>query len=362
MANFNFIAIPELRQCLESDYKELQTCLKAEAWKAVHVLAGSIVEAVLIDALSGAGVDQSKLDTMDLAALIAQAKDKGFLDEEAKDLSTVIRKYRNLIHPGRVKRLEKTVNRSGAAVAVQVVEIISTQVAQQKQKTYGFTAEELLQRLRGGSSALPLVNHLISETPKPEIERLLIHVLPNAYFEAIADPESTPEQDRHLTVCHRTIFYATDVEVKTKVTKHLYEVYKTYPEELVLEYEDNFFRGSDLAYLPETERRLIKAHFLPRVSLETLDERLYNIVGIGPFLDAQEASTLSLTLILAAKGEDLKLAKRARSRLLNEYSRMRTEIRAEVRSTAEEMGVPEILARLNASEEKIAIRIKAAGG
>jgi len=92
MAKFNFIIIPELRQCLESDYKELQACLKAEAWKAVHVLAGSIVEAVLIDALSGTGVDQSKLDSMELASLIGLAKDEGILADEAADLSTVIRK------------------------------------------------------------------------------------------------------------------------------------------------------------------------------------------------------------------------------------------------------------------------------
>jgi hypothetical protein len=353
MAKFNFIIIPELRQCLESDYKELQACLKAEAWKAVHVLAGSIVEAVLIDALSGTGVDQSKLDSMELASLIGLAKDEGILADEAADLSTVIRKYRNLIHPGRVKRLEKSVDSSGAVIAAQVVEIITTQVAKKKQQTYGYTAEQLLERLRGGSSALPLAALLVSETPKPEIERLLVHVLPDTYFEAINDTGSSYEEDRHLIVCYRKIFDATDDDVKTKVMKNLYKVYKTQPEATVLIYEDNFFRGADLAYLSESERRFIKAHFLARVSVETIAGFLNKLFGIGPFLDAEEASDLSATLIVATQGEDTDLAKRARTRLLNEYSKMRTESRTVVRNLADSSGATEILEKLEAREAKI---------
>lgn len=353
MANFNFITIPELRQCLESDYKELQACLKAEAWKAVHVLAGSIVEAVLIDALSGTGVNQATLDSMDLAPLIGIAKEKGILDGEAVDLSTVIRKYRNLIHPGRVKRLEKSVDNSGAVIAAQVVEIITTQVAQKKQQTYGYTAEQLLERLRGGSSALPLVALLLKDTPKAEVARFLIDVLPADYFNGLYDSETTWEQIRHLLTCYRRIFDASDDDVRTKVMKNLYNVYKNQPESTVLVYEDNFFKGADLAYLCETERHFIKAHFLPRVTGETLGERLDNISGIGPFLDAEEASELAVTLVLAATGEDKKLAERARDRLLSEYSKMTTDNRILVRDYAEGLCAGDILEKLKEREARI---------
>lgn len=171
MADFQFIAIPELRQCLESDYQELRACVQAEAWKAVHVLAGSIVEAVLIDGLGDSAVDQSKLDSMELAPLIALAKERGILSDEAVDLSTVVRRYRNLIHPGRVKRLEKSVDRSGAVVAAEVVEIITAQVAKKRKETYGYTAEQLFTRLRGGPSALSLVPFLVRDTSERELER-----------------------------------------------------------------------------------------------------------------------------------------------------------------------------------------------
>ena len=350
MADFNFIIIPELRQCLESDYRELRACLKAEAWKAVHVLAGSIVEAILIDALGGSGVDQSKLDAMELAPLVTLAKDKGILPDESIELSTVIRKYRNLIHPGRVKRLEKSVDRSGAIVAAEVVEIITKQVAKRKQETYGFTAEQLLERLRGGSSALPLVGHLLQETPKAEIERLLIDVLPTAYFHALADLDSTPEEDDHLVRCYSAVFDASDTDIKTAVSRSLYDVYRNEPESTVLSYEDSFFRASDLKYLSENERQFIKAHFLARVSVDKLPTLLWNLVGIGPFLTPKEAGDLSITLLRAMSSKG-KLSKDAETRLMAEYALMTAESRLEVRSYAE-WSSEDVVAKLNEREPK----------
>jgi hypothetical protein len=353
MADFNFITVPELRQSLESDYRELRGCLKAEAWKAVHVLSGSIVEAILIDALSGTVPDPATLDRLELGPLIVLAKENGILPDEAVDLSTVIRKYRNLIHPGRVKRLEKTVDRSGAIVAAEVVEIITKEVAKKKQETYGFTAEQLLERLRSGASALPLVVHLLSDTPKAEIERLLIDVLPKAYFDAVADQNSTPDEDSHLQVCYRKVFDAAEKDVRIRVTKNVYKVYRTKPEPTVLVYEEQFFRGSDLAYLSENERRFIKAHFLPRISAETLGDLLYNIVGIGPFLDTDEAATLIEVLIAGMHSDDEDLVKRARARLLNEYSKMAVESRTAVHEIVAAYGYMEIVANLEKREAKI---------
>jgi hypothetical protein len=120
---------------------------------------------------------------------------------------------------------------------------------------------------------------------------------------------SSSEEDRRLITCYPRVFDAADQDVKTKVAKNLYQVYRTEPEALVLAYEDTFFRGSDLAYLSENERCLIKAHLLPRVEAGTLNERICNLVGIGPFLSAEEAFAFCLTLIAAIQGEDEKRPK-----------------------------------------------------
>jgi len=50
---FDFVTEPSFRASLESDYRELIRCLEGGAWKAVHVLAGSVVEAILGDYLIG---------------------------------------------------------------------------------------------------------------------------------------------------------------------------------------------------------------------------------------------------------------------------------------------------------------------
>ena len=60
---FNFITTRDFRTSLENDYKELCSCLETGCWKAAHVLAGSIVEAVLIDYLVATGFHTKDADT-----------------------------------------------------------------------------------------------------------------------------------------------------------------------------------------------------------------------------------------------------------------------------------------------------------
>jgi hypothetical protein len=56
ISRFDFVSGDDFRTPLESDYAELEACLTAGAWKSAHVLAGSIVEAVLIDYLVAVGL------------------------------------------------------------------------------------------------------------------------------------------------------------------------------------------------------------------------------------------------------------------------------------------------------------------
>src|SRR5579872_2925896 len=102
--SFDFITQPEFRKSLEADLGEMQRCLSVNAHKSVHVIAGSIVEALLIDylietnAATKAGKDPLKLD---LAQAVDLCRKEKIISDRAADLSAVIRGYRNLIHPGR---------------------------------------------------------------------------------------------------------------------------------------------------------------------------------------------------------------------------------------------------------------------
>src|SRR6185312_10967285 len=113
IANFDFISDQQFKASLLADYGEMLKSLESGAWKSVHVLAGSAVEAILVDYLLTTDYQKRKGSDplkMDLAGAIAACKDEGVLSEKAADLSSVVRGYRNLIHPGRVIRLKEKVN------------------------------------------------------------------------------------------------------------------------------------------------------------------------------------------------------------------------------------------------------------
>src|SRR5690242_1459399 len=119
--SFSFITDRDLRDALRADYRELQTCLDGKAWKAVHVLSGSLVEAVLVDYLISTGYKGRDPLRMSLGDLIEACAKAGALSKKTKDLSSVIQSYRNLIHPGRAKRLNEAADQDGAEIAAALV-------------------------------------------------------------------------------------------------------------------------------------------------------------------------------------------------------------------------------------------------
>jgi len=61
MPNFDFVSDEKFRFSLEKDYQELTLSLQNGAWKAAYILAGSIVEAILIDYFLAAGYQEADL-------------------------------------------------------------------------------------------------------------------------------------------------------------------------------------------------------------------------------------------------------------------------------------------------------------
>jgi len=158
--NFDFVSDEQFRASLVSDYREIVQCMESGAWKAVHVLSGSVVEAVLVDYLvatdykARVGKDPLK---MDLAEIVEACRNEGILSKKAADLSSVIRQYRNLIHPGRVVRLGEHTDSKTGTVAKALVDIVVDEVVASKKETYGFTAEQILGKILRDSSALSVI-------------------------------------------------------------------------------------------------------------------------------------------------------------------------------------------------------------
>src|SRR5947209_3270960 len=121
---FGFVTDDDLRASLDADYAELTKAVSGGLWKSAHVLAGSIIEAVLIDyllAVRHKNLGDDELLKFDLGKAITACRDEGILTEETVNLCTVVRQYRNLIHPGRVKRLSVEVDEQRATVAFSLV-------------------------------------------------------------------------------------------------------------------------------------------------------------------------------------------------------------------------------------------------
>ena len=198
MTGFDFVTDDDLRASLEADAAEMAACLKAEAYKAVHVLAGSIVEGLLVDHLDSTGYKAphgTDLDEVSLDQLIAAARSQKpkALSDKAADLVSVVKEYRNLIYPGRLLRLQEHVDASTAAIAALLVEIVTSEVAALKRDTYGYTAQQIVSKVENDSSSMGILADLLKGTKPKELVRLLLGDLPSRYMEISALEEGDPE-------------------------------------------------------------------------------------------------------------------------------------------------------------------------
>lgn len=295
---FDFITDTDFRSSLESDYRELNVCMEAGAWKAVLVLAGSIVEAVLVDYLASVGYEPNNKTVLEmvLAEAIPACKARGILTDKTANLSDGIRMYRNLIHPGRCKRLSESADRTSARIAQPLVEKIIDEVRLQKQKTYGYTAEQLLGKLQIDPTAMAILDHLLKEVHDTERARLLLDVIPKAHFQLADDPLATlgAGENPHfsnLRACYRRIFGLVDEEVRKEATKAFVSIIKDETEQKVREHGRAFFLAKDLIYLSEPEQSLVKEHVFSRLrqsELPTADLRVAQ--GLGCFLCPNEVT------------------------------------------------------------------------
>lgn len=341
MAQFDFITDEQFRASLESDYRELKLCLEAGAWKSVHVLAGSIIEAVLIEHLtiSGRSPGASKAPLqIALGEAIDAAVKAGALRGRAADCCKLIKSFRNLIHPGRIIRLQESADENGARVAAAALEMAVEAICLHRRETYGPTAEQIVSKLEKDPSALPILPHLLKEASQVELGRLLTSTIPRRYaeMEALAWGEEGIEA-RWLEVsmealesCFREAFLLAREEVKERAMARYMEVLRGEDSGTVRRYETVFHRGSDLEYLQGGERTLLKEHLLSTLGVGTdFSNTQHWLAGLARFLEPAEASKFLETVIGAA------IAKRAPDiddvcdYLANELSPMPDERRKE---------------------------------
>jgi len=123
----DFVGDPQLRRVISRDLLEARTCVRARAFKAALVLAGSVAEALLLSVVLSAvpGESATKLHKLGLHDLIGMVRALRLLPDDHPTLKLTdewLCGYRSLIHPGVERGKGDTPTENNAEIAVRAVE------------------------------------------------------------------------------------------------------------------------------------------------------------------------------------------------------------------------------------------------
>ncbi len=139
-----FIGDPEFRKDLRADLGEVDRALKNADWKAATVLAGSVIEALLLWKLrqqDSKNVTETiaslpkgitrmlkpvgELDQWNLDQHIRVAKALCLVQDDTLTLAELAKDYRNLIHPGKSQRMDIRCDRGTALATIAALEHVA---------------------------------------------------------------------------------------------------------------------------------------------------------------------------------------------------------------------------------------------
>lgn len=297
MPSFDFISDASFRQSLESDHAEMVTCVENGAWKCAQVAAGSIIEALLVDYLQAhphpsrsAKIDPLKIQ---LSEAITVCAAEGILSARTADLCSVIRSFRNLIHAGRVVRLdEPPPDKNSATIALQLVELITKEMARALQKLVGLTAEQVVAKILKDPGSVKLLRHLLEGFLEKQREKLLISLLPAAYqLEPASDSIDINEDDRaeRIEQAYRVIFDGAAEPTKQACLAQFVRILKEEDGSTIARTTGAFFRSRDLEFVSAADRPIVIEHvlgFIPSMHFGLTSLRVS--YGLQLYLSAQQ--------------------------------------------------------------------------
>lgn len=108
-----------------------------------------------------------------MSELIDEAVKIGLISNRSKELSTVIKNYRNLIHPGREIRTNEKFDYDTAIVSFSLVRIILKEIKENYVQKYGYTAEDILNKILVDNSTYSIFEKLILKLNTHEKLKLL---------------------------------------------------------------------------------------------------------------------------------------------------------------------------------------------
>ncbi len=347
MAAFDFIASDQMRACLQRDAEELIACLRAGAWKAAHVIAGSLIQATLVDYLANSGhAGAGQAARLGFTELLEICRAKEILSARTVELAGFLRPWDEYLSPAAAVRTAATADETSARIAQAVLEIVINEVSSRCREQFHYTAEQAVAKVLSDPTSDAILGYLVTKISRTEMERLLLDVLPKTYLDTLRQEGGNAGPALHrLERCYRLAVDAAPEEVKRAAARRFVDVLENESEFVVQTYQWHFFRGGDLAYLEPEQRAMVVAHLLAVLQQRAPAALAAACEGIGPYLESEQDvrsffAALVAGLLGAQEGAEAAAIER---RILEETARL---------SDANRTGILNWLGRLRWSVER----------
>ncbi len=288
---FSLVRNREIRQILISDFRDLQGCLEDGLWKPAVVLAGSIIEAVLFDFLVSEGVAAEDIEGVTLGGLISRAKAKSVIDEKTEKISSAIKDYRNLIHPGRSLADGVSANQATAEIANALLSLVLDDISKIRMASPTTTAADILGAILSDPSKIHFVKHLIAPLSADENRILLLELIPEALINEYSTSDVELDNTR-VTLLKRlfhVVYSNAPSEVQVAAAGRYVKVLRDEPEAIVSVHTNYLFTVEFLGLLAGEQRDIVKEHMKGRLFASQMAvEDLPDYESISYYFDESE--------------------------------------------------------------------------
>jgi len=356
ISDFGFVGSADLRTSLQSDYAELEKALQGELWKSACVLAGSIAEAALLDYINilghcsatqedlgremlpglinaAVGIDvltasQPQAVTWSLKDLTQAGRDALRSDSDRALrtvylMSSAVKDFRNLIHPGRELRLREKADRNIAMAARAFVDRLILELGRESRRRFPYSAEDVINKVQCDEGARTVLLDIVRKTRPSEIGRLLVDLAPKAYLDSLslllnaAGPVQDPydldffheipddvdvadakSQCRWVTQAYCLAFDSASTDQKKAALHAVASLLVKRSSWEVTNIELHLLRIPSLQYASTEDQMLIAGDVLDRIQGSSSGKRFIECAGgIGAFLNPEQSAGLVETLL-----------------------------------------------------------------
>jgi len=144
-------------------------------------------------------------------------------------------------------------------------------------------------KIRKDENCLAILHHLVKEASERQQERLLLELIPEAYFSIQPDEEPWDQAklDR-LEGAYRVVFDTVPEDIRRKAVAEFVRVLREEDGNKVSIYTNSFFKPADIKYVAANHGAMVRQHLLSLVPSTHTVKTLHLVDGIAEHLDPSD--------------------------------------------------------------------------